>query len=636
MGDPEASRMPFVTKMFAALGLAAVSLVLALAALIVWQPAGMDADTGVRLKMSLVVLAVAVAWGGVALFAWFGVLRPLARLAQESRALADSAKTNDLAGDLAAGGLGALGDAVSALAAELVRVREGRAVAERDAARRADAQRMQLEAILSDLAEGVVVCNANHEIVLYNRAAIALLENGASLGLGRSIFQCVAREPLLHAYEWLIHRPAGDTRGETFACTAAGGRRFVHGRMNLVGESDDARGYVLALTEAPQTARTTGRALAALDDLSSIDLAQFVARKAEARVGVKVTPVGLPVWLHGDSYALAAAFVALIAAVRRDTGVGEFDFAARADGAEAVVELSWKKSGSGADDDRLTDWLAARDDVSGLTPRKVFTLHEGGVEFVRDAGGGGRLCARLPLADRQGGVDAGFAARPEFYDFDLLRRPAAPAGMAARPLGELSYCVFDTETTGLDPADEVVQLAAVRVVNGRILTGETFMRLVDPGRPIPPKAQAIHGIGDADVRGKPPLKVVLPQFRSFVGQDVLIAHNIAFDLAHLEKTASTAGVNFDGPMLDTMLLAGLLFDHPEERALDALVGRFGIHVDGRHTALGDALATAAVLVALIEPLARRGIRTFDEADTAIRRELRDYLKARRTASPTSG
>jgi DNA polymerase-3 subunit epsilon len=84
--------------------------------------------------------------------------------------------------------------------------------------------------------------------------------------------------------------------------------------------------------------------------------------------------------------------------------------------------------------------------------------------------------------------------------------------------------VFDTETTGLNPAegDEIIALGAVRILNGRLLAGETFECLVDPQRSLPDASVAVHGITREMLAGQPTIDGVLPRFRRFAEDTVLV------------------------------------------------------------------------------------------------------------------
>jgi DNA polymerase-3 subunit epsilon len=318
--------------------------------------------------------------------------------------------------------------------------------------------------------------------------------------------------------------------------------------------------------------------------------------------------------LHGDSHALSLALVTLIHRVVGETGADALDIEASHAGNHAYIDITWR--GAPLTERLLDDWRAAplAGLIGGAALGDAIERHDGALRSEVAMAKHARLRLVLPAPPARLATDAR-PARPEFYDFDLVGLPSANSQRGKTPLRELIYVVFDTETTGLRPSegDEIVSIAGVRIVNGRIITGETFDRLVDPMRPIPAASTLIHGITDKMVDGCPPARVSLLQFKSFVEDAVLIAHNAAFDMKFLEMKQDVSGAIFDNPVLDTLLLSAYLHDHAPDHDLDSVAARFGVEVSGRHDALGDSMVTAAIFLHMIDLLEQRGITTLGEA-----------------------
>ncbi|HET8569677.1 MAG TPA: 3'-5' exonuclease [Candidatus Limnocylindria bacterium] len=180
-------------------------------------------------------------------------------------------------------------------------------------------------------------------------------------------------------------------------------------------------------------------------------------------------------------------------------------------------------------------------------------------------------------------------------------------------LAEATFAAFDLETTGMDPrSDRIVAVGAVRFTHDGAVS-DSFDELVDPGRSIPALATSIHGIDDRMVRGRPPLEVVLPRFRAFVGEAIPVAHMAAFDLAFLQGPLRRARLATLERVLDTAVLASRLVAPVPELSLEALCARLGIGTEGRHTALGDARIAASLFVGLLPHLEQRAARTLRAA-----------------------
>jgi DNA polymerase III epsilon subunit family exonuclease len=178
------------------------------------------------------------------------------------------------------------------------------------------------------------------------------------------------------------------------------------------------------------------------------------------------------------------------------------------------------------------------------------------------------------------------------------------------------YVAFDFETTDKDPATcGVVEIGAARVVNGEIV--DRFHTLVNPFRPIAPGATKVHGYTDADVATAPHFAAVWPQFRTFVGEDVLIAHNGQhFDIPVLRRLAAGKEGVDTLVFYDTLPLVRSL--SRDSAKLEDLAVRLGVDAGRSHHALDDAVTLARVYLEL-------GKQRVVRARKAVLVNLLDYL-----------
>ena len=379
-----------------------------------------------------------------------------------------------------------------------------------------------------------------------------------------------------------------------------------------------------AAAESARAARTRWP----LEDMLGAEFVAAAARSIESlqdgpRVGGVDADPGL--WLKVDSFALLQAIGHLAVRLRREGEVQVVRLRLSGAAPRGRLDLAW--SDPPVPGAVLASWQDDAMRIAGrslpLSLNDVAELHGGELWFEREPGGAGGLFRfLLPLADERDDPATApqtlQAARPEFYDFGLFRGTPLSRQLDDCLLSELSYTVFDTETTGLDPSggDEIIQIGATRIVNGKLLQAERFNQLVDPQRPIAAASFRIHGIAQGDLRGKPTIVEVLPSFHAFAADTVLVGHNAAFDMRFLELKQGAAGVRFDHVVLDTLLLAAVVHPDRPSHSLEDIAGRFDIALDKRHDALVDALLTAEIFLRLLPLLQDLGIRTLGQARAA--------------------
>lgn len=364
-----------------------------------------------------------------------------------------------------------------------------------------------------------------------------------------------------------------------------------------------------------------------LEEMRGADLLQAAVHRLQVRLSLPVTALDPPsdLWLSVDSFSVLQALGHLAGKVSQEWGGTGLQLTLTAvDRGRAGLTLRWQ--GPPPEGGALADWtgepLAGGGPSGALTVSDVMARHGGAVrQAPADEGQAPWVRLELPLAptpvaqESLSAVSLAAGSRPEFYDFDLFASTASGLASRDRLLRDLVFTVFDTETTGLDPAggDEILQIGAVRVVNGRVLRGEHFEQLVNPRRAISRESIPIHGITPEMVRDQPAIDAVLPAFQHYVEGSVLVAHNAAFDMRFLQLKEELTGVRFDQPVLDTLLLSAVLHPNQDSHRLEAIAERLGVSVLGRHTALGDALVTAEVFCKFVPLLADRGILTLGQA-----------------------
>jgi len=162
--------------------------------------------------------------------------------------------------------------------------------------------------------------------------------------------------------------------------------------------------------------------------------------------------------------------------------------------------------------------------------------------------------------------------------------------------------IFDTETTGLDPAsgDRMVEIGCIEMIN-RVITGRNFHAYFNPQRSMPIEAERVHGLSDAFLADKKLFADHVGELLEFVGDSVLVAHNAQFDFGFLNAELAQCGHTVIGldRMVDTLAISRRR--HPgAKHSLDALCSRYGIDRSHRvlHGALLDAELLAQVYVEL--------------------------------------
>nr|WP_067292596.1 exonuclease domain-containing protein [Marinobacterium profundum] len=535
--------------------------------------------------------------------------------------------------------------------------------------------RHELEAVLQVLHTPLLLCDQHQRLLLFNPAAEQLFAQSPALGLGRRLSELLPLPGLQDALQDLprdgrarqLLLPWGEhwLRCDLRRVAASQGEALITLQDSTALQTADQRWHAPLARLLPDLRRRSASLVSSSEVLANCQATPELQGRLEAivreesqavgelvdqlarhfdslqqdsgllqdtwsndlwnalseriqRQNIELLAIGIPAWLRADGPALLELLCRLLGQLHEVTGEHRFEAELRLGNQRVYLDLIWP--GQPIDQGRIHCWLQRPLTDASTFPSLLDVLrrHDSDCWSLADKDGlHARLRLPLPALERVGAPPKARQTRPEFHDFSIADLPPPEAELGARPLGQLEMVVFDTETTGLElrQGDTLVSIGACRIINGRLLAQEAYDQFINPGRPIPPQSTLIHGLGDSDVAEAPPAAVVLPQFRDFVGHAVLVAHNAAFDLLAINLHAEAAGVSFEMPVLDTLLLSRALDPTLEGHGLDALAERFQLSFapGTRHSALGDARVTAELLLQLLPRLQARGVHSLEQA-----------------------
>ncbi len=576
-----------------------------------------------------------------------------------------------------------------------------------------------LAAIMAELPQGVLICNTEGRILLFNNRARQLLietsvpsevnqkENGQSdestryIGLGRSIFGLVDRNLIEHALDQIgvklrennpevvsyFVMPGADERllrVETVPVLDAkrqySGLILIFNDITRQLESDShlnlalqsfsrgiraslagIRSAIETIIDFPQMDPRQLDALKGIihkeslimgeilenklpiDDRSNFsqwplitmrakDLVELLQSKTgqKLQIGIRVEDFNPSIKVKIDSYSFLLVLLFVIDKLKVLIGFEELTCRLKELDWYVGLDLLWQ--GAPVKIETLREWeekpLVFEEEGMSLTLRDIVDHHAADIGSYASQRLKNTSFLRffLPVVDvtepeASRSLTILPESRPEFYEFDLFGNVQQVPEQEDRPLTDLTYTVFDMETTGLNPAegDEIISIGAFRMLNCRMLREECFEQLIDPQRSIPWTSVKIHGIHPEMLIGQPFIDQVLPQFHRFAEDTILLAHNAAFDMRFLQLKESRTGIKFVNPVLDTLLLSAVVHPAHENHDLEAISQRLGVRILGRHTALGDASATGEIFLKMLPLLAEKGIYTLKEALAASRK-----------------
>ncbi|MGD9212391.1 MAG: exonuclease domain-containing protein [Desulfobacteraceae bacterium] len=571
-------------------------------------------------------------------------------------------------------------------------------------------------AILSELPQGVLICNTEGRVLFYNKQALNFLTKNVNIetptpdpfiGLGRSIFNIVDKSLIVHALNEIDEKMSRQdpNLATHFVLSGHEGRLIRVQVAPIVRKPNVVAGFILVVidftnelasnSQQTKLLQTLSRGIRSslagirsaieaimdypemtpalraefnriihgetlkIEDVMSqayeelagyfksnwplvptllVDILEVIRKKTAKRlqISMKIDVAVDDITIQVDSYLFIQIMLFLQKQLHDHMGCSEFIFRVEGNDKFVNIDLIWRGPSISMDflHQLEKQYLYVEENGVPITLKDAIGHHEGEIwPHVQDGCEENAIRLMLPsfhkqVKDKNDRFSILLTSRPEFYDFDLFNQSGQTPDLNNRLLRELTYTVFDTETTGLDPkgGDEIISIGAVRIVNGRILREEFFDHFVDPQRNVPEKSIQIHGIKPHMLEGQPKIDVVLAHFYRFCEDTILVGHNVAFDMSMFQIKEEETGIIFDQPVLDTMLLSDVIHPSYKDHTIEAIAKRLGVNIFGRHTALGDAIVTGEMFLKIIPLLEKVGIRTLEEARIASQKTYHARLK----------
>ncbi len=564
---------------------------------------------------------------------------------------------------------------------------------------RLENEKNTLAALISGLADGIMVCNIEGQIILYNHSVKKMFfaegtDCGSIIGLGRSLFGVMNKDLVVHSLEDIKHSldSTGSAITAQIVVKAKTNKLLRTQIVPILNHSKEMIGFIVIANDVTEQVEgdvirdslfqslveQTRSSIAVIrtaveviirfpdmgidqrdkfrevilnetvnvtdrfdkeirgshrhfkihclfDDMSGQDFLSALKRRALDKLSLDISTEinNNGQWMKLDSHSFIQSILFLLN--RLKSGFAEGDIKCRLDSKNHFINVDLIWDGKAIDVDTLNSWadekVFTNKDVS-ITFREAMKRHDAEIwsGLLKDED---KFYIRLLLKSYAPPVQVDLviptiSSRPEFYDFDMFHQAGQTDELDNRLLTDLSYTIFDTETTGLHPSegDEIISIGAIRAINGRLLRDEVYEQLVNPKRSLSPETVEITGIRYSMLNGQPIIDDVLPIFHNFVDDSILVAHNAAFDMRFLQLKEKRTGIKFINPVLDTLLLSAVIHPNHESHSLEDIAKRLGINIMGRHTALGDAIATGEVFLKLLSLLKERGITTLKEARLA--------------------